>query len=82
MFTVLWKIPDGAEEIYSVPCVVKKAAVAGNPTAEERAKMDCNGDEHISFHKFDGFATHKQVINLGDVYVMNADGKTVATYLF
>jgi hypothetical protein len=52
-------------------------------------QYDCNGNEHVAFQSMtavqddeSGFKPHRSVIDSGSVFVMNAMGKTVATYRF
>lgn len=77
MFSILWKTPDGGEEIYVAPSVSKIP-----PAKELSDQLDCRGREHVAFQKLDGRDMVRTVINVGEVYVMNAQGKTVASYYF
>lgn len=88
MFTILWRAPDGAEEIYVAPCVSKipadprLAEPADNAMLDLLAHLDCGGREHVAFQRLDGNGMVRSVIDVGEVFVMNAQGKTVATYRF
>ena len=83
MLTILWKIPGGGEEIHITHGISKILAL---PEPSEQA--DCHGREHIAFQALtavqdrEHLQLHRTVIDVGDVYVMNAEGKTVATYRF
>lgn len=84
MFTLLWKIGPNQEELYQVASVATVPAAA-NPSDE----MECGGRAHLAFqrltHVEDGGAQLqivRAVIDLGEVYVMNDAGKTVASYRF
>lgn len=84
MFTILWKIPGGTEEIFSTPSVSKVAAAK-----EMSDQLDCRGREHIAFQQLsavqdDTANLHlvRTVIDIGEVFIMNAEGKTVAMYRF
>jgi hypothetical protein len=83
MLTILWKIPNGDEQIFATYGTSKISAL---PAPSEQA--DCNGREHIAFQRLvavqdkEHLQLHRTVIDVGDVYVMNAEGKTVATYRF
>jgi len=74
MFTILWKMPNGGEEIYIAPGISKI------PVADVASdQLDCGGREHVAFQHLDGHAMTRDV---GELFVMNSDGKTVATYRF
>lgn len=77
MFTVLWKTPNGGEEIYVAPSVAKIPALS---VCSKDA--DCEGRAHLAFQRLDGYAMTRTLIDMGEVFVMNSDGKTVATYRF
>ena len=84
MLTLIWKIAEGHEEVYEV------CSVAKMPAAKERSdQLDCGGRAHLSFQRLtavqdDGLNLHlvKAVIDMGEVFVMNSDGKTIAMYRF
>lgn len=78
MFTVLWKTREGAEELFSSPRVVKVPALQQNAPPEH----PCEGREYLSVEFLDGLSTSRIYIDSGEVFVMNGDGKTVATYRF
>lgn len=82
MFTVLWKLPHGGEELYVAPSVCKMPKRIATSTDEDPSKFDCHGREHIAFQRLDGFGMERMLIDAGDVFVMNAEGNTVATYRF
>lgn len=84
MFTLLWKIGPGREEIYQTPSVVRIPAAA-QPSND----LDCCGKAHIAFQKLDaveddGAHLHlvRAVISEGEIFVMNGEGKTIAMYRF
>ena len=84
MFTILWKTPNGGEELFAAASIaLMQEAPSGVPPAELE-KMDCHGRRHVSFCYKD--VVEKQpirtTIDVGAVYVMNAEGRTVATYRF
>lgn len=85
MFTVLWKIGNDNEEIYSAPSVVLVPRHESAPSDQ----LDCRGERHVAFMKLtpvedDSSGLHlvRTVINFGEVFVMNEAGKTVAMYRF
>lgn len=77
MFTVLWRFQGGGEEIFAAPAVSLISA-ASEPTDQ----MDCAGRRHVAFLRLDGHGMTRTVIDVGDVFVMNGQGRTVATYRF
>ena len=83
MMTLLWKIGPDHEELYETSSVSKI------PAAPERSdQLDCGGRAHIAFQKLtavwgeDELRLIRTVIDTGEVFVMNAEGKTVAKYFF
>jgi hypothetical protein len=83
MLTILWKTPSGAEEI-NVTYGISKIPALQEPSEQ----ADCGGREHVAFQCLvavqdqENLQLHRTVIDAGDVFVMNAEGKTVATYRF
>jgi hypothetical protein len=84
MFTLLWKISDNNEEIFSTYGTALIPAVV-----EPSDQLDCGGRRHLAFQRLvavqdDDTNLHlvRTVIDIGEVFVMNGDGKTVATYRF
>jgi hypothetical protein len=84
MFTLLWKIGPDHEEIYSTYGVSHIPAAA-----QPSDQMDCGGRRHIAFQKLtavqdDSHNLHlvRAVIDIGEVFVMNGEGKTIAMYRF
>lgn len=83
MFTVLWKTPEGEEDIFAAASVTKIPALK-KPDKD----ADCHGREHVAFHHFtpvqnkETLQLTRTVIDCGSVFVMNGDGQTVATYRF
>lgn len=81
MLTVLWKTPNGGEEIFVAPSVSKNPGVA--PGTEDADKYDRHGRPHIAINCcVADHESQRMVIDMGEVFVMNAEGKTVATYRF
>ncbi|MES5483621.1 hypothetical protein QMZ05_12755 [Bradyrhizobium sp. INPA03-11B] len=80
MLTVLWKMPNGGEEIYVAPSVSRVPALVAE--AAELEAADCHGAAHIAMQVATGKGTERTVISIGEVFVMNAEGRTVATYRF
>lgn len=85
MFTLLWKMEGGGEEIYSVPTTIVIVPDAGKRSDD----LDCRGRRHLGFQRIeavsdDSAALHlaRSVIDSGEVFVMNGEGKTVAMYYF
>lgn len=84
MLTVVWKIGRDQEEIFET------ASVAKIPAAPERSdQLDCGGRAHIAFQRLtavegDGVRERivRTVIDIGEVFVMNAGGSTIAKYRF
>lgn len=82
MFTVLWKITPDNEEIYQSPSVVKV------PDAGRRSdELDCRGRPHLAFQALEPVSDDsaamrlvRRVIDSGEVFVMNPEGKTIAMY--
>lgn len=86
MLTVMWKIGPDNEEIYVAPSISLRPKREAQDEVE-RAKLDCNGDRHIAFQAFTvvqdgGIQMHRTVISRGEVFVMNSEGNTVASYRF
>ncbi|ODM71660.1 hypothetical protein A6X20_06875 [Bradyrhizobium elkanii] len=59
------------------------------PAAQPSDHLDCRGRAHIAFQHLtavegDGHKLHlvRSVIDIGEVFVMNSEGKTVAMYRF
>jgi hypothetical protein len=77
MFTILWKMPNGSEELYVAPAVAK---LPKQP--EPSDQFACGGNAHVAFQRVDGYGMTHTVIDSGEVYVMNGGGQTVATYRF
>lgn len=86
MLTVLWKTPNGGEEIFVAPSVSKLPGLP--PGTSDLDKADCHGRPHIAMQCLTavqdqaGLHLHRVVIDMGEVFVMNGDGKTIATYRF
>jgi hypothetical protein len=84
MFTILWKIGPDHEEIFST------ASVSKIPAAEKQSDdFDCHGRPHLAFQALTpieddgaGLRLVRTVIDSGEIFVMNAEGKTVAMYRF
>lgn len=78
MLTVLWKIDEDREEVYLSPFV----ALIPAKTVKHDGEMDCGGRRHLSFQRLDGYGMTHTLVDCGDVFVMNTEGKTVARYSF
>ncbi len=86
MFTVLWKVGPGQEEIFETASIAKIPKRA-KPSEGEGPMPDCEGRPHISFQSMtavenDGVELHfvRTVIDVGEIFIMNGEGKTVASY--
>jgi len=83
MFTVMLKKPDGGEELFLASSVGKVPAKEV-PSSED----DCGGREHVSFCAVNAVEGQAQavmgrmLVDSGQVFVMNPEGQTVATYRF
>lgn len=82
MFTVLWKLPSGGEELYVAPSVTLVPAAPPDTPSAELAHRDCRGLAHVVLRRIDGFEMERTLIDVGSVFVMNTEGRTVATYKF
>jgi hypothetical protein len=80
MFTVLWKTPNGGEEIFVAPSVSRIPGIV--PGTEDADRYDCHGRPHIAMQCLTDQDSQRIVIDMGEVFVMNAEGRTVATYRF
>lgn len=84
MFTVLWKIDRDNEQLYSTYGVALIPPTDRAPCDD----WDCSGRRHVAFQALtavqdsDNLMLNRTVIDVGEVFVMNGDGKTIAIYRF
>lgn len=86
MLSILWKIGPDNEEIYVAPSISLQPR-RSHGDGLDSDQMDCHGERHVAFQRFTvvqdgGVRMERTLISRGEVFVMNSEGNTVATYRF